>query len=508
MNRIRRPWAWAIVFIAVLTAAVLGRPALHLTLTSLNDRRDRPDPPPGHLDDASGLSQTRVAEVWDIPADSRAAEEQLVVLVRRAHSKSLPISIAGARHSMGGHSLAPDGIVINMLPFHEMELDEDSDILKVQAGALWSDVIPFLNAKGRSVAVMQSNNSFTVGGSISVNCHGWQANRPPIASTVASLRLLQADGSIVRCSRKETPELFSLVLGGYGLFGVILDVELRVVPNEAYHLERLVLPTDRFAATFANRVTNGKDVGMAYGRLSVAPEAFLTEAILTVFHRDASHPARASRVDFPEFEGLTRAMVRGQVGSDYGKSLRWRAEKHLAGALFNGSIYRNQLLNEPVEVFENRAAANTDVLHEYFVPPDAFLPFVNQMRAIVPRHRGDLLNLTVRGVLRDADTYLRYADRDMLALVLLFNQPRTPAGDTVMAEMTRELIDAAIRLGGRYYLPYRLHASPDQLRAAYPEASEFFERKRRYDPDELFQNSFYRRYATGKPSDSGKSHTP
>ena len=71
-----------------------------------------------------------------------------------------------------------------------------------------------------------------------------------------------------------------------------------------------------------------------------------------------------------------------------------------------------------------------------------------------------------------------------------------------MEAMTRELIDAALRLGGRYYLPYRLHATREQLEAAYPQASRFFELKRRYDPRETFQSSFYLKYALG-PSPRG-----
>ena len=92
-------------------------------------------------------------------------------------------------------------------------------------------LFPYLDKRGKSVAIMQSNNSFTVGGSISVNCHGWQYGKPPIASSVESIRMMLADGSIVDCSRTQNKELFSLALGGYGLFGVILDVDLRVVPK-------------------------------------------------------------------------------------------------------------------------------------------------------------------------------------------------------------------------------------------------------------------------------------
>src|SRR5207237_10295442 len=140
-------------------------------------------------------------------------------------------------------TIYPGGIVINMLPFKGMTLDEHNDLLHVQAGAKWADVIPYLDQRGRSVEVMQSDNSFSVGGSLSVNCHGWQFGRPPIASTVESFRLMKADGAIVRCSRTENRELFSLVLGGYGLFGIILDADLRVVADEALRLEQYRLPS-------------------------------------------------------------------------------------------------------------------------------------------------------------------------------------------------------------------------------------------------------------------------
>ena len=65
-----------------------------------------------------------------------------------------------------------------------------------------------------------------------------------------------------------------------------------------------------------------------------------------------------------------------------------------------------------------------------------------------------------------------------------------------MQAMARELIDGALAVGGRYYLPYRLHATTGQFEAAYPMARRFFELKRQYDPDELFQSRFYLTYGT------------
>ena len=155
---------------------------------------------------------------------------------------------------------------------------------------------------------MQSNDSFSIGGSLSVNCHGWQLGRPPLVSTVESFRLMTADGSVATCSRTENAELFSLAAGGYGLFGVILDVRLRVVPNERYRIARYGFDAD----SFENRVRGAcvakpKDAQMAFGRLCVVPgeDSFLKEALLTVFHRDPLEPRAARSSIWLQFAQLT-----------------------------------------------------------------------------------------------------------------------------------------------------------------------------------------------------------
>ena len=128
------------------------------------------------------------------------------------------------------------------------------------------------------------------------------------------------------------------------------------------------------------------------------------------------------------------------------------------------------------------------------------------MMAIHRQHGSNLLNVTVRVVNEDKDTFLRYADNPMIAFVLLFVQERTRAGEARMQALTRELIDAAIEHEGRYYLPYRLHATREQFYRAYPRSREFFDRKREYDPEELFQNQFYLKY--GKPAERTEAAGP
>jgi hypothetical protein len=80
------------------------------------------------------------------------------------------------------------------------------------------------------------------------------------------------------------------------------------------------------------------------------------------------------------------------------------------------------------------------------------------------------------------------------AVSLLRPQPMTPEGEELMRAMTERLIDRVLALGGSYYLPYRLHARADQLRAAYPRIEEFVARKRAYDPQLRFRNMMWEKY--------------
>jgi FAD/FMN-containing dehydrogenase len=479
------------VLVCLVVVVLLARPALHLSKASRFERDERTPIPAGHVDDASRLNQTAVAEVWPVAADNVDAEKELAQLLQRAEDEKLRVSISGAKHSMGGHTIYPDGIAIDMLPWKRMELSDDRDILHVQSGALWSDVIAFLEPHGKSVSVMQSNNAFTVGGSLSVNCHGWQFDRPSIASTVESMRVMLADGSVKNCSRTQNQELFSLVLGGYGLFGIILDVDLRVVPNERYRLTQQIVPATQAIAVF-DELLDKHDAQMAFGRMNIVPNELFEEVIINSFRRELGEVPALKQ---PGKDKLRRAVFRGSAENDYGKGLRWSMETQLQPWVAGESFSRNQLLNEGVELFQNRSAVTTDILHEYFVPRSQVASFVTVMRKILSQHNDDnLLNVTVRLVNEDTDTFLRYADQQMLAFVMLFVQERTPEGEKQMCDLTRELTDCALKHGGRYYLPYRLHATPEQFHQAYPQAKEFFELKRQYDPEELFQNQFYRKY--------------
>jgi FAD/FMN-containing dehydrogenase len=156
-------------------------------------------------------------------------------------------------------------------------------------------------------------------------------------------------------------------------------------------------------------------------------------------------------------------------------------------------VSRNEPMHDSVEYVRNNLKNETDILHEYFIPRDQFIPFVDGLRQIVRDHDVNLLNASVR-VIHPESNFLNYAPSEMYSIVLYINQPTTPEGNEKMGQVTRELIDLTTNLDGRFFLPYQLHYTPEQLQRSYPMIADFFAAKKAYDPDGLFTNTFYEKY--------------
>src|SRR5688572_664900 len=101
----------------VLLGVALGPPMIHLLLVNWKDTDQIERLPPGYVDDVSRMNRTQVSEVWAVPADAPATEQQLRELLAKARATGLRVSIAGARHSMGGHTIYPGGIAIDTTSF-------------------------------------------------------------------------------------------------------------------------------------------------------------------------------------------------------------------------------------------------------------------------------------------------------------------------------------------------------------------------------------------------------
>src|SRR5918994_1270178 len=210
----------------------------------------------GTINDVSCLDRTPVYGIVKI-----TSVDDIKNALQFARENKLKVSMAGVRHSMGGQAFFRNNLVLNMKGFNQIRLNEEEKTVTVQSGATWHDIQNFLHPK-YAVKAMQSTDIFTVGGSISVNAHGMDHLAGSVGSSIRSLRLMQADGSIVEVSHEQNPELFNLVVGGYGLFGVILDVDLEIVDNDVYQTERQVVHYRDFPEIFENEILPDPNLGL------------------------------------------------------------------------------------------------------------------------------------------------------------------------------------------------------------------------------------------------------
>lgn len=451
------------------------------------------DAEPVVLNDASRLNSTPVARNVMLRGEDDALIEGLRRVLSAAAAEGRPVCVGGARHSMGGQSLVRDGFAASL--GSRIEPDTARRVVRVSGGSRWRDVIAALDPLGFSPAVTQSNHDFSVGGTLCVNAHGWSVPFGPFGATVKRFRLMLADGTLVTCSREENAELFALAIGGYGLFGIVLDAELEMADNVLLGARPEVMPAGAFASRFV-AAARESGVRMAYGRLSVARADYLGEALLVSYRPAAKQPSplpAPRTVD--AFHYLSRKVFRAQTGSDAAKKRRWYLETVIGPrTAARKAVTRNAILNIPVAALADTDRRRTDILHEYFVPPERFPDFLAACRDVIPPSGNDLLNVTLRWLEPDATSVLSFAPAPRIAAVMLFPQQMTAQGEEQMRAMTEGLIDRVLALGGSYYLPYRLHARADQLRRAYPRVEEFVTKKRQYDPQLRFRNMMWERY--------------
>lgn len=423
--------------------------------------------------------------------------EQLSRIIREAGAEGKTVSIAGQRHSQGGHTYYKDGIVIDMTTFNKvLGVDPEARLVTVQAGATWDDVQQAVNPLGLSVMTMQSINPFTVGGSVSVNAHGRDIRNGSMIASVESFRLLNANGELLNVSRTEHGELFPLALGGYGLFGVITDVTLRLTADEAYREQTVVMPLEEYAEYFQKEVLTNEQIKMHIGRISIAPDTYLQEVLAKNY---AADPA----VSLDEHNRLTdqdRWVAPGKLlfqlnrSFDWGKELQWSLQKRVFAGQSGQIVSRNNAMRAAYEFMEYGQPGSNDQLQEYFVPIDRFDSFARKLGEIAKEEKLGLLNITIRYVNRDQEAVLSYAKDDMLALVCLFHAPLSRSGQQRMEQGTRRIVDEVIAHDGSYYLPYIAYPTREQMREVYPRADYFFAKKREYDPNGVFMNYFYENY--------------
>jgi FAD/FMN-containing dehydrogenase len=447
----------------------------------------------------SQLNRTRVRELL-----SPRTRDQLAEIVGSVSRKGLPISVSGCRHSMGGQQFATDSICIDTRSLERViSFDQERGLIEAEAGIQWPKLIhTYLDAQsGRAkqwgIAQKQTGaDTFTLGGSLSSNVHGRGLAMKPLISNIESFTLINADGKPIRCSRDENKELFRLAIGGYGLFGLIESVTLRLVPRQKLRRVVEIIRADDLPRRFDERIAQK----FLYGdfQFSVAEKSpdFLQRGVFSCSEPiDAQEPIAAKKElradDWLELLRLayTDREKAFERYSDYYLSTNgqtyWSDTSQLSAYLPNYA----QKIREQIGGEESSL-----IITEIYVPRPDLPNFLAQAAELLRSNRTIVIYGTVRLIERDDESFLAWAKQSYACIIFNLLTLHTPGGIEASARSFRDLIDLAIARGGSYYLTYHKFAKPDQVMACYPQFKQFLDLKRNYDPAERFQSDWYRYY--------------
>jgi FAD/FMN-containing dehydrogenase len=381
------------------------------------------------------------------------------------------VSVGGGRYSMGGQTALAGGMQLDMRAMQQVvHFDPVQKTVRVQAGMRWRALQALIDPYDLAVRTMQSYANFTVGGSVSVNCHGRYVGHGPIVSSVRALQLVMPDGEVLEATPDHHAELFAAAIGGYGGVGVVTEVELALDDNFAItkHVERVAL--EDYPAWFKHTVASD-------------PSALLHNTDLQPALFDQPHCVTWRRTD--------KAVT--QPARLHGTNARYWKEKTAIWAMTElpgGDVLRRKLVNpvqdQPAIVWRNYEASRdvaelepatraiaTYVLQEYFIPERHFAGFARQMGTLVRQASTGTLNVSVRHAPADRTSLMAWAQEDVFSFVVYYKQRVHPSVQQAVADWTRAMVALALAHGGTYYLPYQLHATQQQFDAAYPQAAAF-----------------------------------
>lgn len=451
------------------------------------------------LNDASKLNPTAVATV-----EQPGSLEEIQALVRRAARRGQAISVAGGRHAMGGQQFGADTLHLDTRTCSRVQMfDAERGLIEVDAGIQWPELLEYLHGQQRGhkrvMTIRQKQTGVdrvTLAGTLSANAHGRGLRFPPIVDDVESFVLVDATGEAHRCSRNENAELFSLAIGGYGLLGIIARVTLRLVPRRK--IERVVEVID--VRDLVRRVEERIGEGFEYGDCQYATDFSMDDAV----HRgvfscyrpieDGEGPPVSPRRLSPQ--DWTRLVYLAHV--DKKKAFEVYADHYMAtsGQTYWSDTHQlsNTLSDYHATIDRQLGTTGSEMIMEVYVPPEALMPFLGAARQEVREHGINLIYGTIRFIEPDDTTFLAWARDRSVCVLCNLHVDHTPAGLEKSAADARRILDRVVEHGGRYYLTYHRWATREQVERCYPQFVEFLKLKRRYDPQERFQSTWYRHY--------------
>ena len=450
----------------------------------------------------SQLNETRVASIQVL-----RKRQDAIRAVKKAQKQGFKLAVCGERHAGGGQQFASDGILLDTRGLNQIiAFDREKGLLEVEPGIRWPELLTWLTtaqaADKNPWGVLQKqtgNDGLTVGGAVCANAHGQGLKLKPMVQDIDSVKMVMADGSIANCSRRENPELFKLLLGGYGLFGLIVSVTIRLVRKSKY--KRVVTPmkVQDIPAAYHAAVSRKCDYADWQCNIDDSSPDYMQSGLFSYYDKMDSSEALSPLDMFTREQWVNLACLahkdKTKAYNHFSQHLLELSGKVQWPEVWQSSQYALHY-HKIIDEQSHSRYPGSEVLTELYVPVDALPNFMADMRQDFQNNNVNLIYSTVRFIDTDNETFLPWARTPSACVIFNLHLSHDEKSIANCRGHLERLIDHAIIYKGRYYLTYHRFARKDQVLACYPEFPEFLKMKLKYDPNLLFYSDWYKHYAS------------
>lgn len=415
-----------------------------------------------------------------------ASTAQVSDAVQRAASHGRRVKAVGSGHSFTAIALT-DGVVLDLQRMDALvSADAATRRVQVQAGMPLHRLNAVLAEHGLGLTNMGDIDRQTIAGALSTGTHGTGRVSGALATQVLGLELVLADGSVVRCSSSDRPEVFAAARVGLGALGVVTAVTLQAEPAFLLRAVERPEPLDDVLDRFDELVAGHDHVEFYWWP-----------------HTSTALVKRNDRVDGPAAPlSRTRALVDDEL---------------LSNGLFGATCRLGRVAPRTVPTL-NRVAARALGARTYidaaprvftsprrvrfreteWAVPRAALPSVVRELRHLPERLGVQVSFPVEVRVCPADDVaLSTASGRDTAYVAAHAFVGTPHQQWFSA-----VADVAGSVGGRPHWGKEHDLSAEQLRARYPRFDEFVRVRDALDPDGRFSNDYLDRVLGPPPRTS------
>ncbi|MFG1855036.1 D-arabinono-1,4-lactone oxidase [Actinomadura geliboluensis] len=396
--------------------------------------------------------------------------------VRSAAGDGLTVRMTGTGHSFTGAAVAEDVLLRPTALTAVRSVDTATGLVTVEAGLPLHTLNRVLDEHGLALANMGDIQEQTVAGALQTATHGTGRDAAGLASQVAALEMVLADGSTVTCSPDERPDLFDAARAGLGALGVVTAITWRTVPAFVLRAQEQPMKWDEVLAR-----VDEFDAANEHFEFYWFPH---TEGCLT---------KRNNRVEGPP-EPLSKFRY-------------WLDDQFLSNTVF-GAINQVTHLAPATAPFVNRVSARalgartySDTSYkvftsprtvrfkeqEYAIPREELVPALRELRSLFKRRDWRIsFPIEVR-LLPEEDAWLSMAHGRRSAFIAVHVYHRDAHEDYF-----RGVEDLLTTVGGRPHWG-KLHTrDASYLEKVYPRFADFRALRDELDPDRRFANPYTR----------------